>query len=66
LLAEDIVGSYSVDPRCTISIGYRDPFGVTHTWTGTLTDGSNGADIIVVESGVAIAGTLKKQRNGPA
>lgn len=60
--AEDISGQYSVDSLCNVSIGFTS--GTAHSWTGTLTDRGNGADLIVAENGVVIAGTLKKQKPG--
>ena len=56
---ETISGTYSVDSLCNISLSYTA--GTVHTWTGTLTELNNGADLIVSESGVVIYGTLKKQ-----
>jgi hypothetical protein len=60
--AEDINGSYSVDSLCNISISFTA--GTAHTWVGTLSNAGNGADLIVAESGVVIAGTLEKQKPG--
>jgi hypothetical protein len=60
--AEDISGSYSVDSLCNVSIGFTA--GTAHTWVGTLSNSGNGADLIVAESGVVIAGTLDKQKPG--
>jgi hypothetical protein len=60
--AEDISGSYSVDPLCNISISYTT--GTAHTWVGTLSAAGTGADLIVAESGVVISGTLDKQKPG--
>ena len=62
---ETMNGQYSIDPNCNVSISFTTvSTSTTHTWTGTLTDRSNGADLIVAESGVVIAGMLKKQKPG--
>lgn len=62
VLPLNFVGTYSVDSRCSLTMDYVDQSGTPHMWTGTLIDRSNGADVIVHESGIAVAGTLKKQR----
>jgi len=62
LHAETIAGSYAVDSLCNVSLTWSD--GTLHTWTGTLTDKGNGANLIVSETGVVIAGTLRQQKAG--
>ena len=59
---EPISGSYSVDAMCNVTISYSQE-GL-HKWTGTITDNGDGADLIVSESGVVVAGTLRKQTLG--
>lgn len=58
--AEPMSGTYAVDSDCNVSLS----FGGTHSWTGALTDGGDGADLIVAETGVVISGTLKQQKSG--
>jgi hypothetical protein len=62
LHAETIAGSYAADSLCNVRLTYSD--GTLHTWTGTLTDKGNGANLIVNDTGVVIAGTLRKQKPG--
>jgi hypothetical protein len=59
---EPISGSYSVDDLCNVTIRYSQ--GGPHEWTGVLTNNGAGAELIVSESGVVIAGTLRKQLPG--
>ncbi len=61
---ETISGTYVVDSFCNVSIDYSA--GTLHKWTGTLTNNGAGADIIVNEAGVVIAGTLTRQKPGQA
>jgi hypothetical protein len=61
--AEALAGTYAVDPLCNVSISYALPAGTTHTWTGTLTNQSSAADLIVTETGVVVAGTLKAEKS---
>ena len=62
LHTETLAGSYTVDSLCNVSLTYSD--GTLHKWTGTLTDKGNGANLIVSETGVVIAGTLRQQKSG--
>jgi hypothetical protein len=64
LETEDITGTYKVDSLCNLSITYALPAGTTHSWTGTLTNHSNAAYLIVAETGDVIAGTLKAVEQG--
>ena len=59
---EAVAGQYSVDSSCNVSITFTA--GIPHTWTGTLTDRGDGADLIVNDVGVVITGTLRKQKPG--
>jgi len=60
--SEDISGSYSVNSLCNVSISYS--LAGPHAWSGTLTNHSNAADVIVAEIGSVITGTLKAVKSG--
>ena len=62
VLAEDITGTYSVDSLCNVSIAYS--LAGAHTWSGTLSNQSNAADLIVAETGSIVSGTLRAVKSG--
>jgi hypothetical protein len=56
--AENQNGTYTLDALCNLTITYG-PTATPQTWTGTLTNQSYGANVIVNQTGTVISGTLK-------
>lgn len=63
IVTEDLTGSYTVTPECDLQMHYT--YGQTYTWSGTLSDNSTGATLILTEPNLAavVTGKLKQVSN---